>query len=355
MTGEYLKLTAYFGERQRSGGRFLSDAMVDLYEQRDIAASAVLRGIGGFGSHHQLRSDRSLSLSEDPPVAVVAVDTEAAIRALLDPVRVMAERALITVERARLCAGDARELTEHLHETTKLTIYLGRKERIRGAPAYLAVCELLHRGGLDGASVLLGVDGTAYGLRQRARFFGGNADVPVMILAVGRADRIAGVLPQLDGLLRRRLVTVERVRVCKRDGELLESPQAPAECDLALRQKLTVYTCEDDRHRGVPVHRALIQRLRQHRSLSGATALRGIWGFHGDRGPRGDRLFALTRRVPVVTVIIDAPQRVAESFAVVDELTGDRGLVTSEMVSDPVAVGDDGTAPAGCAEGPDWG
>jgi PII-like signaling protein len=34
----------------------------------------------------------------------------------------------------------------------------------------------------------------------------------------------------------------------------------------------------------------------------------------------------------VVTVIVDTPKRIAESFKIVDELTDEAGLVTSEMV-----------------------
>lgn len=104
---DWLKLTAYFEERQRSGGRFLTDAMLDLYEQRGVATSIVLRGIGGFGSRHHLRSDQSLSLSEDPPVAVVAVDTTTTVEGLFEPLRAMHKRVLVTLERARLIDGQA--------------------------------------------------------------------------------------------------------------------------------------------------------------------------------------------------------------------------------------------------------
>ena len=68
-----LKLSAYFGERQRVDGRFVAESMLSLYEERRVATSIVLRGIAGFGSRHHFRSDQSLSLSEDPPVAVIAV------------------------------------------------------------------------------------------------------------------------------------------------------------------------------------------------------------------------------------------------------------------------------------------
>ncbi|MBV9943551.1 MAG: DUF190 domain-containing protein [Solirubrobacterales bacterium] len=55
-------------------------------------------------------------------------------------------------------------------------------------------------------------------------------------------------------------------------------------------------------------------------------------GYHGDHRPHGDSFWQLRRRVPVVTVIVDTPERVAGWFALVDEVTRETGLVTSEMV-----------------------
>jgi len=43
-----------------------------------------------------------------------------------------------------------------------------------------------------------------------------------------------------------------------------------------------------------------------------------------------------------VTVVIDTPDRIAETFEVVDELTDEAGLVTSEMV--PAMTSLDGAA-----------
>ena len=233
-----------------------------------------------------------------------------------------------------------------MHTAVKLTVYIGRQERVDGVPAYLAVCDLLFRQGLAGASVFLGVDGTVHGQRHRARFFGRNVDVPMMIIAVGGAEQVRSVVPELSSLLRQPLMTIERVRVCKRDGALLARPDALPSTDVqgrALHQKLMVYTSEDTLHDGVPVHRALIRRLRESRSASGATALRGVWGFHGSTPPHGDRLLQLGRQVPVTTIVVDTPENIARSFEIVDEVTGQHGLVTSEMV--PAFVSIDANAP----------
>ncbi len=138
----------------------------------------------------------------------------------------------MTLERARLVSGDvgAPALPD---EATKLTVYLGRQERAAGRPAFLAVVDLLHRRGVDGATVLLGVDGTAHGERRRARFFARNADVPLMVIAVGDGERMRGVLPELGRLLEHPLLTLERVRVCKRDGRRLAARRS---CRRATRR-----------------------------------------------------------------------------------------------------------------------
>lgn len=347
MNEDCLKLTTYLAERRRTDEGFVSDVLLDLYAGHGIACGVVLRGIGGFGTGRRVCSDASLTLSEDPPVAIVAVDTRAKIEGLLDQVLAIKQRGLLTLERARLLREDGAlpgplELPEELREAVKLTIYVGRKERVNGAPAYVAVCDLLHRRQIAGASVLMGVDGVSHGQRQRARFFGRNANVPMMIIAVGSGERIAGVLAELAGLLPRPMFTLERVRVCKRDGELVARPHAlPGidECGLPLRQKLTIFTSESALHGGVPIHRAIVQRLRQQDVPDGATVVRGIWGYHGDDKPHGDKLLSLRRRVPVLTIIVDTPANIAESFDVIDELTRDEGLVTSEMV--PAVVSDE--------------
>ena len=100
---------------------------------------------------------------------------------------------------------------------------------------------------------------------------------------------------------------------------------------MALWHKLMVYTSEAALHHGEPIHRAIVRRLRSA-GLSGATTQRGIWGFHGDHAPHGDRLLQLGRHVPAVTIVIDTPERISAAFSVIDELTSERGLVTSETI-----------------------
>jgi PII-like signaling protein len=146
--------------------------------------------------------------------------------------------------------------------------------------------------------VFLGVDGTARGERRRARFLSRNTD-----------DHGRG-----------------------------------------LWQKIMVYTSEATLHDGVPIHRAIVSRLFDSRSANGATVLRGIWGFHGDHEPHGDRWIQMARRVPVTTIVVDTPDRIAASFEIIDELTSEHGLVTSELVAALVSIdGEDRRGDTGLA------
>jgi PII-like signaling protein len=334
-----LKLTTYFGERERTPEGLLSERLLALYDQHEVQASVLLRGTEGFGAHHRLRTDRLLTLSEDLPVVSLAIDRRERIEALVEPVLALRHRGLVTLERARMTLGEVSPLcsSKRLHESSKLTVYLGRREHVRGAPAFLAICELLRRNGVAGASVLLGVDGIRHGLRARARFFSRNADVPMMVIAVGAEEHMAAALAELPPLLREPLLTLERVRVCKRDGRLLARPHELPASDAqgrALWRKLTIFSSQGVTHEGRPLSQQLVRRLRAA-NAAGATSLRGIWGFHGEHPPHGDRLLQLRRHVPALTVAIDAPERGADAFAIVDELTAEHGLVTSELVPAP--------------------
>lgn len=336
MNEDCLKLTTYFGERDRAGRGSVADALLDLYAEAEIETSVLLRGASGFGLRHHLRTDRLLTLSEDLPLVSVAVDARPRIEAVLDAVTELQPRGLLTLERARMVGDGVGEivLPEQLGEATKLTVYVGRREQIEGKPAFAALCDLLQRRGVAGATALLGVDGTVRGARRRARFLGRNRDVPMMVLAVGSGERIAAVLPELGALFERPLFTLERLRICKRDGQLIERPHplpASDERGLGLWQKLTVYSSQAATLEGRPLHDELIRRLRESKA-AGATAMHAVWGYHGDHPPHGDRLLRLRRTAPVVTIAIDRPDRIAAAFEIVDELTAEHGLVTSEIV-----------------------
>ena len=332
-------LTAYFAERRRVHGRFAADAMVDLLEREGVSASITLRGIAGFGTTHMLRGDRVLTLSEDPPVTVTAVDSADRIGALADDVIALTGHGVVTLERAWP------ELESLPADTAvRLSMHLGRKQSTAGEPAnvtagepaYVAVCDVLRRCGFVTADVSLGVDGTVARHRRRARFISRNADVPVLVTGIGTAPQALRAMSELRAALPDTPISVRPALLCRSDGTTLAHP--PATWPL---QKLTVHSYEDSRRHGQPLHRALTAQLRATGHAGGATALRSLWGYRGTRPPRGDRFLQLARRVPVTTVLVGPAAALAADRQIIDEVTAEQGIVTCEPVAALVVVNGD--------------
>jgi PII-like signaling protein len=322
-------LTSYLTER-RAASRLTADALAGLCGAGELAAGIILRGTDGAGLRQHLHAGRSAHLPEDVPAVAVAVAGRQRIEAVLDQVLKLSGRGLVTLGQARLLSEgvDPVGLWDKPGEATRLTVYFSRQDRVYQVPAFEVICELLHRRGISGATVLAGVDGT---------FAGRVAGTPMMVTAVGSGQRLGLVLPELGGLLRHPLITLEQVRVCKRDGQLISSPQAVPGADPDGRPvwlKLAVYACDSARHDGQSMHQAISRRLHAV-GIGGIVTLRGVWGFHGDHAPHGGR------HVPAITIVTDTPDRVSAAFSVIGELTAERGLVTSETVAAVRAVNGD--------------
>ena len=128
-----------------------------------------MRGTEDFVPPPPLQTDRLLSLSEDLPMVLVAVDGRAGIEAALPEIGAAAGHGMLTLERTRMLTGQVGDvaLRRGVARGDQLTLYCGRHERVGRQPAFVAIVELLRRRGLRSATVLLGVDGTAHGVRER--------------------------------------------------------------------------------------------------------------------------------------------------------------------------------------------
>jgi PII-like signaling protein len=334
-------LTSYFRERDRAGATFPGGALMDRYRRHAVAAGVLLRGIEGYGpGRPRPGSGHVFPPAEDPPLTAVAVGTRPRIEALLDEVAELTQARLITLESARLLSGEIEPLWlgESATEATRLTVYCWHADRVYQVPAFEAACELLYRRGIAGATVLSGTDGIVGGPRQRAPFLRHGGDAPLMVVAVSSGQRIGMTLPELGGLFRHPLMTVATVRLCLRDGQFISRPEtlpdeyaAAVPAGMASRVRLAVYTSEAARHDGQPVHRAIVRRLRSA-GVSGATSVRGIWGFHGNHAPHGGHSPRHGHHIPVITTVVDTRERIAAAFDIIDVFGPGLSLVTAEAV-----------------------
>jgi PII-like signaling protein len=334
-----LKLWVFFGDSQLTGAELTSDALMDAFARRRVIASALCRGIEGFGLGRRIHTERFPDVSTDLPLVACAVDSPERIQALIDEVDRVVADGLVTVERARLATGDGMaraELPREPGRAGKLTIYCGRSERAGGSgrPAYREAVEILRRHGASGATALLGVDGTYHGRRRRATFSSTRRDAPLMIISVGHRETLAAALPDLGEALERPLVTLEGIAQLKHDGEQLEElpiPPSPDHGGLAVWQTIRVYTRQSAQVNGRALYTELTRRLREA-GAAGVTTVRGYWGYSSDEPPHGDKFARLTSHAPTYTTYVDRPGKVADVWPIIDELTAEHGIVTSLFV-----------------------
>ena len=336
---EALKLWVYFGDSQLTGAELTSDALIDCFSRHQVTVSALCRGIEGFGLNRRIHTERFPDVSTDLPLVACAVDSRERIEALLDDVDGVVADGLVTLEHARLAAGD--ELAEVEFpagpgRAAKLTIYCGRAERaaVGRRLAYREAVAILRRHGAAGATALLGVDGTYHGRRQRATFHSPRRDAPLMIISVGRREALAAALPDLSQALKWPLVTLEGIAQVKHDGELLEEPPTTTSLDrqgLSIWQTIRIYTRQSAQVNGRALYTELTRQLREA-GAAGVTTIRGHWGFSSDESPHGDKFARLTSHAPTYTTYIDRPAKVAEAWPIIDHMTARHGIVTSLLV-----------------------
>jgi uncharacterized protein len=95
-----------------------------------------------------------------------------------------------------------------------MTVYVGESDRFEKKPLYKAIVEVLHERGLAGATVLRGIEG--FGKTSRihtAAILRLSEDLPIVIEAIDSEDRIAQVMPVIEGMVSKGLVTLEDIDV----------------------------------------------------------------------------------------------------------------------------------------------
>jgi uncharacterized protein len=95
-------LRVFIGERARHAHHPLHEAIVRAARDAGLAGATVLRGMMGFGRAGRIESAKILDLSDDLPVVVEIVDTEARIEAFLPILETMVGHGLATLEKVRV-------------------------------------------------------------------------------------------------------------------------------------------------------------------------------------------------------------------------------------------------------------
>jgi uncharacterized protein len=95
-------LRIFIGESERSDHKPLYEAIVLKARELQLGGATVLRGPMGFGRSSHLHSAKILRLSEDLPMIIEIVDSQAKIDAFLPVLDKMMGSGLITVEKVQV-------------------------------------------------------------------------------------------------------------------------------------------------------------------------------------------------------------------------------------------------------------
>ncbi len=91
------QLTIYLNEGDMSGELHLHEVVVRRLLHAHIAGATVVRGLMGYGKHHQVHRKHLLGVSDDRPVTVTAVDDYDHLAALLPELKQLVPGRLITI------------------------------------------------------------------------------------------------------------------------------------------------------------------------------------------------------------------------------------------------------------------
>ncbi len=332
MTGQaHARITVHAGEADRADGRFLADALLDRFDDAALDCAVLLRCTSGFGVRSGLRTDQLLTLSIDLPILAIGMGERTLVDSLAASIEDLGPVGLVTIEPliwdGEWSASPNSAVISSaalVGQEQRLTVVVGSKPKVDGISPHVAIVDALRQAGIAGATALCGVDGLRAGKRLRASIMAPTAEVPVVIISFGSTEAIRAASDQIKTSAPGAVLSYGPVTVCKRDGQLLEPPPSTS-----TWQRLSVYHGEQSRSRGRSLSAQLIPTLRGA-GVAGATSLRGIWGYHGDHTPHGDRLLSLRRRVPVMTTVVERGDGIAAAWDVIDDFTDESGLVTSE-------------------------
>jgi PII-like signaling protein len=95
-------LRIFIGESDRWEHRPLFEAVVLKARELGLAGATVLRGPMGFGASSRLHTAKILRLSEDLPIIIEIVDTEAQIQRFLPHLDQMIGEGLVTLENVQV-------------------------------------------------------------------------------------------------------------------------------------------------------------------------------------------------------------------------------------------------------------
>ena len=215
----------------------------------------------------------------------------------------------------------------------KVTIYVNEDTRHHLGSLYESVMTFLLHKGVAGATATKALEGFGPhkvlhtpGTEFAAEHF------PIKVEFVETAERVNELLPALYDMVNDGLIEVQDTTVVKavRKDRPAAADKAAHEVKRGPAKMMRVFLGESDRHESEPLYDAIVKRLRML-DVAGATVYRGIDGYGAKGHSHKERFFQISKDLPVMISVVDAPEKIAEAVAAVQAMLGDGLIVVSDV------------------------
>jgi PII-like signaling protein len=209
----------------------------------------------------------------------------------------------------------------------KLDVYFGDALTSGRRSAADALMQCFAEEDVEVAALYRGIEGFGIGRRiHTERFPDVSTDLPLIADVIDTRERIEALLPAVDRIIDKGLVTLEHSRLAT--GDDVRHVEFPTGVGSAGR--LIVYCGRGDRGAGGPAYRAVVDLLRRH-GASGATVLMGVDGVHRAHRQRAG-LFSRNVDVPIAVIAVGATEVLQRALTALPTVL-ERPLVNLERIA----------------------
>ena len=213
----------------------------------------------------------------------------------------------------------------------KVIIYINEDARYHHGSLYEAVLEFLRNHHVAGATATRAIAGFGAGgviHSQRSEFLAEH--LPIRIEFIDRPERVNALIPALQQMIGDGLIEVQDTTVVRLIAEEASSPAVAHEIRRAPAKLMRIFLGEADTSGGEPLYDAIVKQLR-HLEIAGATVYRGILGYGAKGHTHRKSFFHLSRDLPIVISVVDAPEKIDAAASVIAAMLQDGLIVISDV------------------------
>jgi PII-like signaling protein len=223
--GAAKKVCIYVTEDQKCHGAPAYSAIVDFLFYRGVSGATVSRGVGGFGADHHLHTTHLVDVSQNLPIKIEFIETQAKLEEVLPKLQELAGSGLIEVQDTNVVkpaspskgsAPGAQAARKIEGKAKMMRIYIGENNRWGDKPLHQALLEALRANDIAGVTVYAGILG--YGANRRmhhSKALSLSHDRPIMLTVVDTEEKLLAFAPILDKMVQQGLVVMSDADIIK--------------------------------------------------------------------------------------------------------------------------------------------